>query len=541
MSGLRSPLPGALRGSPGRRFLTLLACCAMLSTAAQAQQPRIGGTAVIAGGSDLQNLNSLVNAESWTTEFINHVLFLRLVTFNANLDYVPQLAQSWRMIGDTAVIFRLRRDVRWHDGRRTSAHDVAFTFNRIKDPETASPASDTFERWKRAQVIDSFTIQFSLQPHVEPLYAWAQTAIMPRHLLDSIPAARMRQAAFNKKPVGNGPFRFVSQRPNERWIFEANRAHPRALGGRPNLDRIIWRVIPENTAQIAEIRTGQVDMILSPRAENLDELNQQPDLIGMFRPSPRFSMITWNGKREPLGDARVRRALAMGLNRAEMLKVLRRGYGTLAASPVPPTHWAFDKELAPLPYDTAGARRLLAQAGWQDRNNDGVVENAAGKPLELDLEVAAGNAFNRDIGELVRANLQRIGVKINVRPIDFAVMIQHISQPERNFDGAFLGQIVDLRLSFRDVFHSTSAAGPFQSSSYSNPEVDRIIDRAEVTNNRAEATALWQRFQRIMRDDQPMTFLWWSPDLIVMRKRLNGVQMDARGALQTVTRWWIQP
>ena len=84
-------------------------------------------------------------------------------------------------------------------------------------------------------------------------------------------------------------------------------------------------------------------------------------------------------------------------------------------------------------------------------------------------------------------------------------------------------------------------AGPFQSSSYSNPEVDRIIDRAEVTQNRAEATRLWKRFQRIMRDEQPMTFLWWSPDLIVMRKRLKGVQMDSRGALQTVTRWWIQP
>jgi peptide/nickel transport system substrate-binding protein len=322
-------------------------------------------------------------------------------------------------------------------------------------------------------------------------------------------------------------------------VFEANRAFPRPLGGRPRLDRVIWRVIPDNTAPITEIRTGQVDLIIGPRAENVQMLDADRNLRATIRPSNRYNMILWNGKREGTSDARVRRALALAMNRREMLTLLRRGYGTLAASPVPPYHWAFDRGLTPLPFDTVQARQLLATAGWVDRNRDGVRENAAGRPLEIELKVTANNQFNRDLGEIVRAQLARVGVKINVRPIDFAVMIQDITSPARNFDAAYLQMSTDLVLNFHDAFHSSTLDNPFHATSYANPEVDRILDRTAVTANRKAATTLWRRFQRIMRDDQPMTMTWWSPDLIVVRERLQGVQMDVRGALLTLPKWFV--
>ena len=539
MRVLRDLRPGVLQATPGRSFFGGVVLAVLFAGSAFAQTPRIGGTAVIAGGADLQSLNSIVNTEAWTKEFIDNALFLRLVTLNRDLTYAPQLAQSWRWIGDTAVVFNIRRDVRWHDGRRTSAHDVAFTFERVKNEETASPHVEQFAQWQRAQVMDSFTIRFTFKPHVEPMFAWSQLAIMPRHLLDSIPAARLRQAAFNKSPVGNGPFRFVSQRANDRWVFEANRSFPAALGGRPRLDRVIWRVIPDNTAQITEIRTGQVDMILGPRAENVATLDAEPTMRAMIRPSNRYNMITWNGKREGLSDARVRRALTLSLNRGELLAVLRKGYGTIAVSPIPPFHWAFDRNLAPLPFDTVTAKRLLTTAGWVDRNRDGVRENAAGKRLEFELKVTANNQFNRDIGEMIRAQLERVGVKINVRPVDFSTMIQDITSPDRNYDAAYLQMSTDLVLNFHDAFHSSTINDPFHATAYSNPEVDRILDRVMRTKDRKAALTLWSRFQRIMRDDQPVTMTWWSPDLIVVRERLQGVQMDVRGALLTLPRWYV--
>ncbi|HEX6558250.1 MAG TPA: ABC transporter substrate-binding protein [Longimicrobiales bacterium] len=530
------------RGHLSTLAAALLIALPLFSSAAQAQRnvrPRQGGTLVIAGGSDLQNLNSLVNSESWTTEFINNVLFLPLIRLKSDLTYEPALAQSWRMLGDTGVIFRLRRDVFWHDGRRTSAYDVAFTFNRAKDEATAFPNSDYFDKWQRAQVIDSFTIRFAFQRHVEPLMGWVATAIMPRHLLDSIPPGRLRQAAFNKNPVGNGPFRFVSYRANDRWVFDANPSYPRALGGRPHIDRVIWRIVPDNTAQVTELSTGQADIITAARAEQAKQLRTRPDLRLVLRPNTNYAMIVWNGKRAPLNDARLRRALTMGINRQEMIDVLRAGFAQIATSPVPPFHWAFDRSLPPIPYDTLGARALLRAAGYQDRNRDGIVEDAAGKPLELELKVAANNSFNRDVGELVRASLARIGVGISARPVDFPTMVQDISSPERKFDAAFLQFSTDLRLSFHDAFHSAAIEGPFQSASFRNAELDRLLDRLDVTTDRKKAVPAWHRVQRILRDEQPWTFLWWAPNIIVMRDRVQNATMDVRGALRTLPQWWL--
>lgn len=537
------PKSGARSRSPDCLFLLAALVAGLLAApvAATAQRGAAAAraTVVIAGSSDLQSMNSLVNAESWTTEVINNVLFLPLVRFGPDWSYRPALAQSWRMVGDTAVVFQIRRDVYWHDGAHTTAHDVAFTFNRLKHEGTAAPDAENFQNWSSAQVIDSFTIRFRLKPHVEPLSPWATTAIMPKHLLDSIPPPRLRQAAFNKKPVGNGPFRFVSQRANDRWVFEANPRFPAALGGRPRINRVVWRVIPDNNAQVTELIAGQADLILGPRAEQVKELDARRDLRAVIRPTLRYAGIIWNGKRAPLNDPRVRRALAMSLDRQKMITALRGGYAQIAASPIPPVHWAFDRSITPLPYDPAGARRLLAAAGFQDRNRDGVLEDASGKRLEVELKIAANNSFNRDVGEMVRAELERVGVRINARPVDFATMIEDITKPARNFEAAFLMYGTDYRLSIRDAFHSSAMGGPFQSASYSNPEIDRLLDRAAVTSNRAQARNVWSRIQRILRDEQPWLFLWWAPDLIVVRERVKGVQMDARGALINLPQWQV--
>src|SRR5690606_14572337 len=126
---------------------------------------------------------------------------------------------------------------------------------------------------------------------------------MPRHLLDTVPAAELRRASFNRAPVGNGPFRFVSREANGRWIFEANPDFPEALGGRPYLDRVVWRVIPENSAQITEIRTGNVDLILAPRADQLAELDARAELRAIVRPTRKYQVLGWNSLRPPLDDA----------------------------------------------------------------------------------------------------------------------------------------------------------------------------------------------------------------------------------------------
>jgi peptide/nickel transport system substrate-binding protein len=503
------------------------------------ETPVRGGTLVIGGPADLDVMNGLIASEAYTQDLLLHALFLPLVGLDENVGYVPALARSWDWEGDTAIVFHIREDARWHDGTRTTAYDVAFTFDRAKNPVTAYPNASDLTAWKSASVTDSFTIRMTLDPHVEPLMTWALLPIAPRHALDSIPPERMRQAAFNRAPVGNGPFRFVEYRAGDRWIFEANPDFPEELGGRPWLDRVVWRVITENAAQVAELRTGGVDLILAPRAETLEQLEAIPGIRAIVKPSRQFHFIGWNGLRKPLDDARVRRALTLALDRGRILEVLRNGRGTLAAGPIAPFHWAFPDTVPPLPHDTAAARALLAEAGLRDTNGDGMLEKPGGQPFEIALKIQASNAFNADVAEMIQADLATVGVRVQPTPTEFNTLIADISSTARNFDAVIMGWEAGFRIDLRDTFHSASLQGMFQLASYRNPELDALLDSLTGILDREQARPRWHHVQRILRDEQPWTFLWYVPNLYAVRDRVHGIVMDERGAFINLAHWWL--
>lgn len=496
-----------------------------------------GGTAVIVASENIDHANPLVTATRYGQEVLRYALFLPLVEFDETLNLRPALAREWVVEGDTAVLFRLRQDVRWHDGAPTTAYDVAFTFDRVRDPLTASPAAERLAGWGDATIVDSFTIRFPVD-RPEPMATLPLLAIAPRHLLDTIPPERMRQAAFNRAPVGNGPFRFVSYGDNDRWVFEANEAFPAELGGRPHLDRLVWRIVPDGAAQVAEMRTGNAHLALGTTVSQSVDAVSAADLRLIVRPSRQFGFIGWNGRRPPLDDARVRRALTLALDRQEMIDGLRSGHGTLADGPLGPWHWAFDPELGSLPYAPDSSRALLDAAGLIDRDGDGLREAADGSPLLLTLKVPASNTFNRDLGEVATADLREVGIALELRPTEQNTLIGDVTSPQRAFDGFLYGWESDLRLDVRDLYHSAEIDGPLQFAAYRNPTVDSLIDRLAVERDRDVLRVHYRHLQRLLRDDQPWTYLYFYPDVYVAATGLRGAEMDVRGALVNVAGWW---
>ncbi|MEO5511953.1 MAG: ABC transporter substrate-binding protein [Longimicrobiales bacterium] len=503
--------------------------------------PVQGGTVVLAGNGDMDALNPLVALDKYAQEVNRSMMFIPLVRYDSVLDYAPALARSWKMTGDTGVIFYLRNDVRWHDGKPTTAEDVLFTFERAKDTATAFPNSDYFTNWRGAKVIDSITIQFTWVPHLDPLAGVPFLPVVPKHLLDSIAPAALRQAAFNKHPVGNGPFKFVEYRANDRWEFEANPDYPTGLGGRPYIDRLIWRIIPEAAAQATEIQTGNVDVILTPKSDQIKMFATQPDLSVMVKPSRQFANVGWNGKRPPLNDANVRRALSLAIDRQAIIQTLRSGYGQLAVGPIGPYHWAFDTTLTALPFSPDSARTLLRAAGIYDRNNDGVAELPNGKQFVIEMLHPAGSAINQDMAVMIASNLSQVGVKVVPKATEAATMYGIIGSPDRKFDAVIIGWESDFRINLRDILHTSAMSGGFQMASYSNPRVDALIDSVGRVTDRAAALPIYKELQRILRDDQPWSFLYYFPDLVVTRKRLHGAAMDIRGTLLNVGKWWVTP
>ena len=524
---------------PVGTLLLLLGVCACgdASPGDEAARPVRGGTAVIAGQGDLAALNPLSANEQTTEQLLRHGLFVPLVAQDAQGDYVPALAESWSAQGDSAVLFHLRRDLRWHDGVPTTARDVAFTFARIKDPATGFPYGGRFQGWRAVEAVDSFTVRATLEPHIDALAAWATTPLAPAHLLDTVPPERTAVAAFGRRPVGNGPFRFVEWRAGDRLVLEANPDFPEGLGGRPPLDRLVYRVIPDLTAQLAELETGQVDVVLNVSAAEAARVAERQRIIE--GPRQQFAFIGWNGRRGALADARVRRALTLALDREAMVELLRGGYGEPALGPVPPGHWAFADELEPPPFDPEAARALLDEAGVRDRDGDGLREGPDGRPLRIELKFPAQDPAFRSASQLVASDLERVGVTVAPAAVEGSTLIAQVTSAERPFDAILLTWSVDDVGAARSLFHSEALDGPLQLAGYASPRADSLLDVVAGAVSREEAAPAWRELQTLLREEQPWSFLYYFSMLSGVSERLRGVEMDGRGQLATLGSWWV--
>lgn len=518
-------------------LLAVAAGCSNEQTANQDAAPERGGTVVILSADDLLPLNSLVNGARYGQEVLRYAIALPLVAYGPDLGLEPALASTWTWSGDTAVVFELRNDVRWHDGVPTTAWDVEFTFGRALGPGSTYPNAGDFALWTRVEVLDSFRVRFLLQPHADPLADVPFLPVMPKHLLDSIPPERMAQAAFNRQPVGNGPFRFVEYRANDRWIFEANPDYPEELGGPPMVDRVVWRIVEENASQLAELRTGNAHLALNVPAEAHAAFDADGPVRPVTREARQYSMIAWNGRRSPLGDARVRRALTTAIDRQRIIDVIRSGHGHIATGPVGRHHWSYDETLEPLPFDTIAARTLLAEAGLLDRDGDGILEGPDG-PVTIELLYPPAPP-NPDLAELIRSDLARVGVEIDPSPMEFTSIVGRIMSAQRDFDAVLLAWEADFRISLRSIFHGGAIDGSNQIAGYANAVVDSLIDSTERMRDQEAARPLLARLQRILRDEQPWGFLYYYDDLYAARQELAGADMDIRGALVNLPRWWL--
>jgi peptide/nickel transport system substrate-binding protein len=438
------------------------------------------------------------------------------------------------------VTFRLRPGVRWHDGRPVTAEDVLFTYRTAVTPETAYPQAAYFRMVEEAEALDSLTVRFRFRgPHAEPLDPFTQWCVMPAHLLAGIPPAELANAAFNRTPVGNGPFRFETWNAGQSIAFVANEDFPEALGGRPRLDRVLFRVVPEQTTLLTELRAGTVDLVRAIPPQEAAAVDADPNLRIVAYPDRSFTYVAWNTRDELFRDPRVRQALSLAIDRRTMIEALLYGFARPAVSYVLPdvAPWAVDPDLEPLPYAPDSARALLASVGWRDSDGDGVLDRG-GRPLRFTLKTNQGNDLRSDLAVVIQSDLRKIGVDAVPQLVEWTTFLDQLNG--KQFQAYVSSWVYDsFRLDPSDVFHSRAIDAKYNRSSYANPVVDSLIDAALAEPDREEARPLWHRFARIVRDEAPYTFLFYDRERVGVSERLQGVEMDGRGYLATVAEWRI--
>jgi peptide/nickel transport system substrate-binding protein len=498
-----------------------------------------GGTIIVSVRSDFQTFNSITNAALYTMEVNNYALFTPLVRYNTSLEPEPYLAESWEEHGDTAVTFRLRRDVRWHDGQQVTAEDVKFTFDMAKNPEAASLLETAFlARVASATVVDSFTITFRyVHPHAQALenFSWPP---MPRHLLGDVSAADMRNAPFNRQPVGSGPFRFVQWRANEQLVLERNPDFPEGLGGPAQAERVVFRIIPEASTRQTELLTGGVHVNLQLLPDQANQLRQNADVELFSFPGRVFFYIGWNNARAPFDNANVRRAMTLGINRQEIIDALLFGQGEPAVSTLPSWHRLAPNDIDPLPFDPEQAARLLDAAGYR-AGPDGMRQTPQGQPLRFTM-LTSDDQLRQSIVTVVQSQLRRLGVQVETRVMEFQTMLA--SHRDRDFDAVVTNWVLDnfeASSAPNSLFHSAQADVP-QSPNRSSvriPRLDAAIEHASLATEEGDARQRYRAYVQILQEEQPFTFLFWQNTMSGARQNVGGIEMDPRGELLTMPRW----
>jgi peptide/nickel transport system substrate-binding protein len=231
----------------------------------------------------------------------------------------------------------------------------------------------------------------------------------------------------------------------------------------------------------------------------------------------------------------------MATDRQQIVDALLLGYGTVANSTLLPLHWAYDPDQpSALRYDPAGARALLDEAGWKDRDGDGVRDNADGLRLSISIVYNQGNEARRRIAEIMQVQLREVGIEVRPEVMEWAALIQRISEPDpRDFDGVVMAWVGEFRVDDTGLFHSSQVDGPFAYSGTRNPELDRLMDTLALIQDHDEARPLWARYERVLQDEQAYTFFYFTDRLMGVRDRVRGLRLDPRGEWVNVKDWWL--
>ena len=310
---------------------------ALLAAACQPEAARRGATVLFASGADLQTINPLLTQHPLARQVQRYVLLTTLARYDSALTPEPYLARRWSWSGDRRTLtFVLHPGVRWHDGAATTARDVAWTLTRARDPATGYPRLTDLAQLQAVSAPDDSTVVLRFaapQPRFPDVLT--DLAILPAHLLDTVPALRLRRASWNERPVGNGPFRFVAHEPNRRWVFAANPGFPQALGGPPKLDRLIVVVVDEPTTKLAALTSGELDFAgIQPAHASF--VRRDPALAVRTFPLLLSYGIVLNTRRPPFDDLATRRAVNAAVDRREIVDGYLYGFGVPATGPVPP-------------------------------------------------------------------------------------------------------------------------------------------------------------------------------------------------------------
>jgi peptide/nickel transport system substrate-binding protein len=481
-------------------------------------------------------LNLITATDAYAAEINSYIYESLIKRDEQSLENVPVLAERWEISDDhLSYTFYLKNNIKWEDGYPFTAKDVIYSFDRIMDPKVdAANLRNYYQDIQKVEALDDYTVRFHYRiPYFRALEFCGGIPIVPAHLFKE--GEDFNQHPIGRKPVGTGPYKLLHWETGKEIALEKNENY---WGEKPALKRIVFRVITDSTVGLQVLKQGGLDeMSLRPiqweKQTQTRRFNENFQKLSYYLPS--YSYIGWNMRKPIFSDKRVRRAMTMLVDRELFLKKILFGLGTVVAGTFYVNSPEYDKDIKPYPYDPAGALALLKSAGWDYRNGGDVLEKD-GTPFEFQFLVPAGSKTGEQLATMLQENLKDIGIRMTIRKFEWAVFVQKVE--DQDFDACTMSWSLGWETDPYQIWHS-SQAGPKGSNfvGFKNDEADKLLEEARQEFDAKKRDKLYYRFQEIVHEEQPYTFLFTTKALVAVSRRFRNVEVYPMGIAPLY--WWV--
>jgi peptide/nickel transport system substrate-binding protein len=535
-------------------FAPALACAVALAACGgdRADRPgaaQRGGTVVAVEGADMEKPVPLIE-ETVLDQQLSALLYRPLLQSwweDGELHYLTHdrnpmaLARSYEFFGpDSASMrFRLVSDAVWSDGQPITAHDAVWTMTTRGDPRLASPNLDFNQNVREMIAEDDSTLVVHFHRRNPEMYFHVGgTNIAPRHVFADHDVSQLRSHPVVTNPVGNlvvsGAYTVGEWVRGQRVTLVPN---PR-FQPQPNLERIVFRVIPEQTTRLIEFQTGNVDMMFPVPYDQVERIRAQPNFRVDRREGRFYEFIGYNPRAHDFfADPEIRLALGLAIDRNALIQGLQMDDFARPAGGVysPIFRRLHDPETqAPLPHDPDRARQILASKGWTP-GPDGILQRD-GRPFRFTLATNSGNQRRADVAQIVQQQWRRIGVDVRIQLIEFNAFIERMTA--RNFEAVIMGWSVALSPDLSALWGDVDAR--FNFVSYDNPRVQQLIQQALAQPTDELATPVWRQAAAQITADQPYSWLYFYDEPVGVNERVQGTQINTLSTYQNAWEWWVR-
>jgi len=485
---------------------------------------------------DARRLNPVIANDS-ASAAINDQVFNGLVKYDKDINLIGDLAKRWEVSNHGKTItFFLRKGVLWHDGVEFTAADCLFTYQKFIDPNVVTPYSSLYMDIAKAEIVNRYVFRVTYKEPFSPAMESWSMGVIPKHLLEG---KDINTDQFNRHPIGTGPYRFRDWTAGQKIVLDANNDY---FEGRPNIDQFIYRIIPDSSTMFQELLSGGVDLMgLNPlQYLRKSETRRIRDNYVKFRyPANAYTYMGYNLRNPLFGEVKVRQALSYAINRRGIIEGILLGLGRPCTGPFSYVSWAYNPHAKVYEYDPERARRMLAEAGWKERNSTGVlIKN--GEPFHFTIMTNQGNTERIRTAEIIQQNLQDVGVHADIRVMEWQAFLEQIDK--RSFDAIILGWSMGRDPDLYDIWHSSKTKkGEYNFINYKNTEVDRLLIEGRRTFDMEKRKKIYYRIHEILAEEQPYAFLYVPDALPIVHKRFHGIKVEPLGIMYNFIHWYVSP